>query len=74
VGQLILAIDPQAFAGVDTSRIEDMAQAVEGEAGARLPGARRVTLRQDAYNNGITVDDDLIAQINAIGPSTQVQV
>lgn len=73
VGQLILAIDPRAFAGVDTSRIEEMAQAVEGEAGARLPGARRVGVRQAAKQNGITVDDDLIARINALGMTTVAQ-
>ena len=93
VGQLILAIDPSAFAGVDTTRIEDLAaaldqqsdqnaaqrssvalsrfddlaQAVESEPGARLPGARRLESRNRAAKEGITVDDSLLAQINALG-------
>lgn len=96
VGQLILAIDPCAFAGIDTSRIEalasmldgeaaeaaspralirfdDLARAVEGEAGARLPGARRVQLKSTAEQQGIMVDDDLLAQIKALGMPAAAQ-
>ncbi|MDB6177424.1 Ldh family oxidoreductase [Paracoccus sp. Z330] len=72
VGQLILAIDPAAFAFGDApapalERFADLAAAVEGEQGARLPGARRVGLREAAVRDGIEVDDALLDQIRALG-------
>lgn len=69
VGQLILAIDPAAFGAgaVALTRFEDLASAVENEQGARLPGARRVKLRQQAATDGIEIDDALLAQIEALG-------
>lgn len=94
VGQLILAIDPGAFARVgqghisemaaaleqwsewrDASasgaasaaldRIDDLAQAIETQPGARLPGARRHSLRRETAVTGIQIDDDLMTQIHA---------
>ncbi|SEU09824.1 Ldh family oxidoreductase [Paracoccus homiensis] len=48
-------------------RIDDLARAVEEDPGARLPGARRSQLARHAARNGIEVDDELLAQIAAVG-------
>lgn len=58
VGQSIIAIDPGAFAGSAAfgERLALMAEAIEGNDGARLPGSRRLTLRAQAARDGITVD------------------
>ncbi|SNT73520.1 Ldh family oxidoreductase [Paracoccus seriniphilus] len=79
VGQLLLAIDPRAFAFGDEpapalSRFEDLAGAVETQPGARLPGARRVWLRKQAMQDGIEVEDSLLGQIEALGTATAAQV
>jgi (2R)-3-sulfolactate dehydrogenase (NADP+) len=47
-GQLIIAIDPGAFAGSDLflDRLAVLARAIESDAAARLPGSRRLALRE----------------------------
>ncbi|WP_299357945.1 Ldh family oxidoreductase [uncultured Paracoccus sp.] len=91
VGQLLLAIDPGGFAGLDANRIDDMAAAaehrgeqhshtsgpssriddlanmVEQEPGARLPGARRAELKRKAAEQGILVDEALLREIDTLG-------
>ena len=48
-GQLIIAIDPAALGGEgDSSHCARLAVAIEGQPGARLPGARRMVLREQA--------------------------
>jgi (2R)-3-sulfolactate dehydrogenase (NADP+) len=55
-GQLILAFDPAAFGGAAfTGRMIALAAAIEDQAGARLPGARRLALREKAAREGIMV-------------------
>jgi (2R)-3-sulfolactate dehydrogenase (NADP+) len=68
VGQLLVAIDPAAFAGLDalTQRIADLAHAIETDNGARVPGARRAALRQKASREGLTVEARLHAQVRAL--------
>jgi (2R)-3-sulfolactate dehydrogenase (NADP+) len=58
VGQLFLAISPDAFAGRQRvlERIETLAGAIENDGGARLPGTRRLANRAKAAQNGIAVD------------------
>ncbi|MBU2957889.1 Ldh family oxidoreductase [Paracoccus sp. 1_MG-2023] len=53
-------------------RFDDLASAVEGDPGARLPGARRTQMRQDVARNGIEIDDALLAQIAAAGSKASV--
>ncbi|MFM9846106.1 MAG: Ldh family oxidoreductase [Hyphomicrobiaceae bacterium] len=68
VGQFLLAIDPGAFAG-ETSlpeRISLLAQAIEHEAGARVPGKRRFDLRDQAAAHGVDVDAALLADVQDI--------
>jgi (2R)-3-sulfolactate dehydrogenase (NADP+) len=55
-GQLILALDPAAFGGeAFTERMITLASAIESQDGARLPGARRLVLREKAAREGIMV-------------------
>lgn len=68
VGQLLLVIDPGAFAG-NTSlpdRISLLAQAIEQDAGARVPGKRRLDLRDHAAAHGVDVDAALLADVQDI--------
>jgi (2R)-3-sulfolactate dehydrogenase (NADP+) len=66
-GQLILAFDPAALGGADaTGRFAALAAAIEAQAGARLPGARRLEARRRAQTDGITLSDALFAEIEAL--------
>lgn len=67
VGQLILALDPDAFSDMARARIDNLADAMADQPGARLPGARRDDLRTAAATDGLQVDDALLAQIDALG-------
>jgi (2R)-3-sulfolactate dehydrogenase (NADP+) len=64
-GQLLLALDPAAFGG-GIERFEELAMAVEAQAGARLPGSRRLAARARAAAEGLTVSDAAIAAIRAL--------
>ncbi len=68
VGQLLLVIDPGAFAG-NTSlpdRVAQLAHAIEQDAGARVPGKRRFNLRAQAEAQGVDIDAALIADVQGI--------
>jgi (2R)-3-sulfolactate dehydrogenase (NADP+) len=66
-GQILIAFDPAAFAGVGgLARFAALAAAIESQPGARLPGARRLATRLKAQHEGVTVDDALIAEISAL--------
>ncbi len=64
-GQLLLAFDPAALGG-GAERFEALAGAVQAQAGARLPGARRLDLRRRAQAEGIAVADATLAAIRAL--------
>ena len=68
VGQLIIAIDPGALGGVEAlaERVTALVDAIEADGEARLPGSRRIALRQQAARDGISVDAQLLAQVSAI--------
>ncbi len=67
IGQFLTVIDPAAFGGAAAvERIATLAQAVEAEEGARLPGMRRHVLRDAAAAEGVFVDDEMISRIEAI--------
>jgi (2R)-3-sulfolactate dehydrogenase (NADP+) len=67
-GQLLIAIDPGAFAGADVfaNRLAALAAAIEGDDGARLPGTRRLALRAQAKASGVTVDAKLLAEVEQL--------
>jgi (2R)-3-sulfolactate dehydrogenase (NADP+) len=62
-GQLIVAFDPAAFGGDAVSRFALLAQSIEAQQGARLPGARRHKLREKAKTEGLTISDALMKEI-----------
>jgi (2R)-3-sulfolactate dehydrogenase (NADP+) len=64
-GQLIIAIDASAFHNA-LPRFAAMAQMIEEQEGARLPGARRLAARAKAVVEGIPVSDALLAEIRAL--------
>jgi (2R)-3-sulfolactate dehydrogenase (NADP+) len=68
VGQFLVAIDPAAFAGreVFLDRIGALAHVIEHEAGARLPGSRRLAAREKAAREGVTVDAKLLSEARAL--------
>ena len=39
---------------------------IEGEAGARLPGSRRLALREQAQREGMAVDAKLLGEVRAL--------
>jgi (2R)-3-sulfolactate dehydrogenase (NADP+) len=66
-GQLILALDPVTLGGPSTlQRFAALAEAITGQEGARLPGARRLALRRKAATEGLIVADGLLAEIEAL--------
>jgi (2R)-3-sulfolactate dehydrogenase (NADP+) len=65
VGQLIIAFDPKAFGGNAVERFGVLAQSIEEQAGARLPGMRRLQARTKSQAEGLTVSDALMAEIEA---------
>jgi (2R)-3-sulfolactate dehydrogenase (NADP+) len=65
-GQTILAVDPAGFGHSGFGeRISALAGAIEAQAGARLPGQRRLALRQKAAATGIALPADLVAKHGA---------
>ena len=67
-GQFLIVIDPAAFGGGDVyaSRFEALAHMIETDTGARLPGQRRIKLRETAAKSGLTVDAKLLAQASVL--------
>jgi (2R)-3-sulfolactate dehydrogenase (NADP+) len=59
-GQLIIAIDPAGFGHSSFGeRMQALAQAIEAQEGTRLPGARRLALREKAEGEGLNVSDEI---------------
>lgn len=68
VGQTVIAVDPDLFgASGATARIAAMAAMIAETQGARLPGRRRQALKRKLAAEGIAADQDVVAQIEAIG-------
>lgn len=67
VGQFLIVIDPAAFGGANVfaARFETLAALIEGDAGARLPGKRRLALRRAAAD-ALTVDAKMLADVRAL--------
>lgn len=66
-GQAIIAIDPGVFGANALARFAEMADQIAGNAGARVPGHRRIALRERLTADGIAVEQALIDEISAIG-------
>ena len=68
VGQLLLGIDPDAFTGTDAflDRCAALAAAIESDPGTRLPGSRRLMLREKAAREGVGVDSELLEEVRRL--------
>lgn len=64
VGQFFFVLDPQRFAGdAFASRVTAVTSAILAQKGARLPGDKRLAARVKAEADGISVSDDLLADL-----------
>jgi (2R)-3-sulfolactate dehydrogenase (NADP+) len=64
-GQLIIAFDPAASGVNVIARFGELAQSIELQDGARLPGTRRLVARKKAATEGLNIADALLAKIAA---------
>ena len=65
-GQLIVAFDPAAFGGDAVARFAVLAQSIEAQQGARLPGSKRLAAREKAKSEGLKIPDALLKEIEAV--------
>jgi (2R)-3-sulfolactate dehydrogenase (NADP+) len=65
-GQLIVAFDPTTFGANAVARFGVLAQSIEKQQGARLPGMRRLAARKKAKAEGLTISDALLKEIEAV--------
>lgn len=65
LGQLFVAIAPGALAGdaAYLQRVEALVEAMLEDENVRLPGARRVKMRESARHDGIEIDDKLYREL-----------
>lgn len=72
VGQLLIAIDPDAFAGreIFLDRVGVLASAFTDNGTARLPGSRRLALRAAVQERGVPVDPETLKALEAQAKST----
>ncbi|MCW2318694.1 (2R)-3-sulfolactate dehydrogenase (NADP+) [Rhodoblastus acidophilus] len=65
LGQLFLLIDPQRLGGAATlARVESLLAAMLDQDGVRLPGARRLALREKAQTEGIRIPAALFEELS----------
>lgn len=65
-GQFLLAIDPDAVSVGGVDRFTALADAIDADPGARLPGRRRRELAAEGAG-GFEIDDDLLRTIDQLG-------
>lgn len=66
-GQLLIALDPHLIGGEATiAHFGRLADQIRAQEGARLPGARRIALRQKARDSGLVVATSLVTEIEAL--------
>jgi (2R)-3-sulfolactate dehydrogenase (NADP+) len=68
IGQAFIVIDPGALGGSGhyLDRIDALVVEMQGDAGVRLPGARRRQLEFTALQSGIEVPEPLLRQLEAL--------
>jgi len=68
IGQVFLAIDPGALAGMEKyfERVETVVRCMLADEGVRLPGAKRFASEKKLQREGIEVADDLMARIEKL--------
>jgi (2R)-3-sulfolactate dehydrogenase (NADP+) len=72
VGQLLIVLDPAGFAGAEVfaERLETLAGMIETDPPARLPGTRRLALREKARRDGVAVDVKVLAEAERLAAAT----
>lgn len=66
-GQLLIAFDPKMIGGpAAIAHFGRLASQITGQKGARLPGSRRISLREKAKRDGLSVAAALVAEIEAL--------
>lgn len=66
-GQLLIAFDPKMIGGpAALSHFARLAGQITGQPGARLPGSRRLSLRERAAREGLIVAEKLLEEIEAL--------
>ena len=71
VGQLLIAIAPNPLSQETfNDRLEILLSAILGQENTRLPGDRRIKLRQAARQNGILIPEQQYDQLVALGSGT----
>jgi (2R)-3-sulfolactate dehydrogenase (NADP+) len=64
VGQFFLLLDPARFAGnAVAERVSDLVVAITAQSGTRIPGDSRLRAREKARADGISISDDLHADL-----------
>lgn len=66
VGQILIVIDPTAGAASAVERIAELAQEMASEEGVRLPGRRGRNARRAAIEEGLDIEDEVVAAIKAL--------
>jgi (2R)-3-sulfolactate dehydrogenase (NADP+) len=68
LGQLFLAIDPGALAGLEHyhARLETLVDIMLDDEGVRLPGSRREQARRLAQSADLKIPDKLLAELHAL--------
>lgn len=68
VGQLIIAIDPDGFAGRDVflDRMAGLCELIVDDPATRVPGVRRVAMRAEAARDGVAVAPEMMAKIDGL--------
>jgi (2R)-3-sulfolactate dehydrogenase (NADP+) len=74
VGQIIIAIDPQAFSsGAEfADRMSALVKIIDTDRGARLPGSRRLAKRAAANEHGIAVSPEMLTQLEQLAAYKQL--
>lgn len=65
-GQLVLTIAADGFGAGALARFAALADSIEGQDGARLPGTRRLALRAQAESDGLRIPDTLLVEIERL--------
>ncbi|TQV81870.1 Ldh family oxidoreductase [Denitrobaculum tricleocarpae] len=67
VGQSLIAIDPNRLSGgAFAERLEVLLNAIVAQPGTRLPGMRRLSMREKARKEGIAVDHGFIEELEQL--------
>ncbi len=66
IGQFFIVIDPAGFSGgTFTDRLAVLMEAILDQPGTRLPGARRVGIRETSGRDGVDIPEGLLDQLQS---------